>query len=754
MVAKHCPEPIADCTDFSFFANMDMVYTGPWVGHPGGGGFHGVPDSLPAAIRKDLFRYEIELEPSGPIPVASTDAAIRCKFRHFSERAIQLSPGIAAGLAIGYRIYDADFNTILFEHRASSEVALIAPGRWIDCVIQVPRVIVRFDQPLALMVDVLREEEYWFAASPELASRFSIDFVDETPGDQDDAAQEDYLAQGGLLEHPAPGGRWTIPESAADGTAHLVFDVSDLMQYFQDNRLPTGIQRVQIEVITGILGSAPREFSKTLACFTADSGFWVALDIDLFAEICRLALIGGDLSDRVWRHALKQLKAHLDRAPQLIFPHGAFLINLGSSWWLPNYFLNVRLAKAQYGIRYVPFVHDCIPIVTPEHCVEDLTRQFIDWVLGACELADHVIVNSKTTAADLLRIAQQLGKPLEPPAVVELNADFHPGRARAQVLDPQVLFKNDLRAGEYVLFVATVESRKNHQLAFSAWLGLLKKLGARRVPKLVCVGKKGWLCEAVYARLEASSVLRQKVVMLSGISDRDLQKLYQDCLFTIYPSFYEGWGLPVTESLCFGKVPLLSRCSSLLEAAGEFGEYFDLDSEAEFVRSLERLIFDAEYRQAKERKIAAEFKPRTWSEIGGHFLRLLGGWAETPAAERAWTRWADRDLWPVEATPGRYYAVRINHETQIWPGLASGEMFRQGDAWWWPENWGCWTKHKVARLAFVAPVPSGCGAVLFIGVRGLQKYDCIATITLEGVATRRVQLRPYEDKWLIFRADK
>jgi hypothetical protein len=199
---------------------------------------------------------------------------------------------------------------------------------------------------------------------------------------------------------------------------------------------------------------------------------------------------------------------------------------------------------------------------------------------------------------------------------------------------------------------------------------------------------------------------------------------------------------------------LLSRCSSLPEAGGDFAEYFELDSEAEFVRKLERLIFDAEYRETKERKIAAEFKPRTWSEIGAQFLETVRGWAERDAADPKRTPWAKRDVWPVEAVVGRYYPMRENRETQVWPGIASAEMFRQGDGWWSLESWGCWAKHKVARLAFVARVPSGGGAVLFLGVRGLQKYDCTATITLEGVATRQVQLRPYEDKWLIFRVDR
>jgi glycosyltransferase involved in cell wall biosynthesis len=321
---------------------------------------------------------------------------------------------------------------------------------------------------------------------------------------------------------------------------------------------------------------APEDCSVTVACFTNSANFCAGLDFPLFEKVCRLALASGDLEDRNWRRAVDQLRKYIDQAPHLVFPEGAFLINLGTSWWLPNYFLNIRTAKAHYGIKYVPLVYDCIPIVAGEHCGEELTRQFIAWAMGVFEHADHILAISRTTAADVVRVAEHLGRKIAPPTVVELDASFGAvgELAAADLQAAQLFLKHDLRAGEYVLFVATVESRKNHLLAFSAWVALLKKFGVRRVPKLVCVGKKGWLNEAIYAKLETSSLLRQKVVMLSGIADAELQKLYRDCLFTIFPSLYEGWGLPVTESRCFGKVALSSSGSSLPEAGGDFADYY------------------------------------------------------------------------------------------------------------------------------------------------------------------------------------
>jgi glycosyltransferase involved in cell wall biosynthesis len=172
----------------------------------------------------------------------------------------------------------------------------------------------------------------------------------------------------------------------------------------------------------------------------------------------------------------------------------------------------------------------------------------------------------------------------------------------------------------FVLFVSTIESRRNHLLAFNTWLKLIKKWGLAATPTLVCVGKSGWMADVALACLESSDVLKQKVIMLSKSSDVELAALYRTCLLTIYPSFYEGWGLPVTEALCYGKVPLSSSVSSLPEAGGVFAEYFDIESERDFLEKLERLIFDPKYWSKKEEKIKTSFKPREWDEIAAEIV--------------------------------------------------------------------------------------------------------------------------------------
>ena len=474
----------------------------------------------------------------------------------------------------------------------------------------------------------------------------------------------------------------------------LVFDVSDLIAYFQNARLPTGIQRVQIETISAALEERAGRAVK-ICCFLDRRDDWLEIAPSLFLRLCRLSLADGDRAAPDWLAGLARLRLALDLAEPMAFPPGAFLINLGTSWWLRNYFLMVRQAKRRFGIRYTPFVHDLIPVMAPEHCTRELTQDFVSWTIGVFEHADFFLVNSEATRRDLKIVADFLDHPVDDEKIAVVRLDAEPRRTPATAAASAGPERWGLGRSPFVLFVSTIESRKDHVCAFDAWTRLLKAHGPRRVPRLVCVGAQGWLNDAVHARLAANAALRDHVVMLSGLSDAELGRLYRDCLFTLYPSLYEGWGLPVTESLCHGKVPVISDASSLPEAGGEFAVYFEAGSPSRLAEALEGLIFDHDHRAACERRIADGFTPRAWRDIAGQIAGQARWWAASPAI-------AAPPL-PPTARLGAYFPLVRNVETKLWPGLRSAESFRVGDGWWGPEDWGCWTKPQGGLLEIGLP---------------------------------------------------
>lgn len=479
----------------------------------------------------------------------------------------------------------------------------------------------------------------------------------------------------------------------------LVFDISDLISYYANARLPTGIQRVQIETIEGALARGGDRDIR-LCCFIDGRDEWLELPLARMRAVARLSTSGGDRFDPEWTEAVAGLRLFLSLTSPFEFPQGASLINLGTSWWLQNYFLFVRHAKATRGIRYIPFVHDMIPIMAPEHCTRGLTQDFISWVIGVFDHADHFLVNSNATRKDLLAVAKTLGHELDPSnvAVVPLDADFR--KAGSTELPDRALDRWSLKPGGFVLFVSTIESRKGHLIAFDAWAELIARHGPDAVPQLVCVGNRGWLNDRIYERLTGDQALSAKVSMLSRLSDEELGLLYRTCRFTLYPSLYEGWGLPVTESLCHGKVPLISDAASLPEAGGEFAIYVPAGSVPALTDAAEKLILDADHRAAAEARIAAGFRPRAWNDMAGQIADELDRFAERDAREGTIVLPP-----PPTAKIGAWHPMMRNESTRIWPGMHTGESFRSDLGWHWPESRGCRIRCEGGEIIVRLPGP-------------------------------------------------
>lgn len=521
----------------------------------------------------------------------------------------------------------------------------------------------------------------------------------------------------------------------------LVFDISDLIAYYANARLPTGIQRVQIETIEGALARAGDNDIR-LCCFIDGRDDWLELPIGRMRAIARLSTSSGDRFAPEWLEAVAGLRLFLSLTDPFDFPQGASLINLGTSWWLQNYFLYVRHAKATRGIRYIPFVHDMIPIMTPEHCTRGLTQDFISWVIGVFDHADHFLVNSNATRKDLLTVAETLGHKVaaEDIAVIPLDTDFRkPGLAD---LPTGTLDRWKLKPGGFVLFVSTVESRKGHLIAFETWAELIRRHGADAVPQLVCVGNRGWLNDQIYARLAEDELLASKVSMLSRLSDEELALLYRSSLFTLYPSVYEGWGLPVTESLCYGKVPLVSDASSLPEAGGPFAVYVEAGSIPALTEAAEKLILDGDHRAAAEAKIRAEFQPRAWSDLAGQIADELDRFAARDAGKGVVIPP------PLGAQIGRWHPLQRNESIRIWQGMRTGEGFRSDLGWYWPEGRGCRVRREGGDLLLRldGPHPALRALFQFVGDDHAESFwslDC-------GATSLRGELHQHDSKWIVF----
>ena len=476
-------------------------------------------------------------------------------------------------------------------------------------------------------------------------------------------------------------------------TCRIVYDASDLIAFFSHSRRPTGIQRVQLEVLVhGLTQTRNGEAAVGVCCFIDGRDEWVALPPTAFLTLATLSVANDD--GEAWGRLRDRLALWLLVAAPFEFAEGAALVNLGTSWWLQNYFLHVRDAQARRGIIYIPMIYDFIPVLFPDWCIDKLVQDFVAWAEGVFAHTTHFLAISESSKRDLVATAGRTGYtiPADNVVVVPLQADFGGTDSRPTLdLSPIV--------GEpFVLFVSTIEPRKGHLVAFDAWSRLIERLGPASVPRLVCVGRNGWRNAAVFKRLASDPALQQQVTIVADLSDATLGALYQASLFTIYPSLYEGWGLPVTEALCRGKVVVTTTSSSLPEAGGSFAFFVppgDADALADQVQTL---VSNPSMRQAREATTAALFRSAGWNAIArqiGEAVATLDRQAKGSAGD------SRLDLPPV-ARLGSWYWLSRSYAMTLRRADTSGEAFRAGLNWRAPDERGCRIKRGGAVLAMRA----------------------------------------------------
>lgn len=513
------------------------------------------------------------------------------------------------------------------------------------------------------------------------------------------------------------------------------FDVSDLLGYFPDNRTPTGIQRVQISIIQSILlGSLGKEIA--LCQFLENDNGWFLVDSDSFLHVSTLSLMGSDARDLVWRREVSMLhqKAMAERIDA--FPLRSVLINIGTSWWLPNYFMHIREAKKKSDIYYIPFIHDVIPAVMPRFCAHELVHEFIDWFMGVVQHSDRYFSVSEASKKDFLALAAELNTRIVPAdvRVVHLAAEK---KAVTTLTGTAIsLFRREgIEPGKFVFFVSTVEARKNQAGALDAWQNLIRNNPKLQIPKLVIVGKRGFDSHFFLEKLATFIEAEKYIVYIESVSDEELAALYSSCLFTIYPSYYEGWGLPITESLGYGKVCVTADNSSLPEAGQGLTVMYRTGSNHDFEEKLLSLIKDRSNLSALEQRIAEKFQTRRWEAIAQEVVAF----AQAVQDEAEQTKKIEPVLEPA------YYALNRNRQLTISSDLTSAEVLRDGSGWHRLEDFGSWTRGTGARLTFIVAQP--CNRIA-IQLKAIPSSHSEVTVSanLPG-SSKNLRLDPDEHAW-------
>lgn len=345
------------------------------------------------------------------------------------------------------------------------------------------------------------------------------------------------------------------------GTRILV-DVADTILFLTEHESVSGIQRVLVEVWKEL--DVDPDCQAEAVAYRRKDGVFCDVSIEKLNEIL-LMLESGHARGEVNQKA-HDLYAQLEQANSREFTENDVLLVLGSPWINQGYFARVNELR-DTGLNVVTLLYDLIPLLDSSF-PEASVLQFIPYVTQLSIASDRVATISQSTRDDYSSYARRVSIPEKPGCVTQLPGGL-------DVEKNEVLRETfTCWPNPYVLMVGTIEQRKNHISALKAWKELISRLGIENVPDLVCVGRIGWNVSEFIDEWLSDEIVKSKIYLLHDqIDDVTLRSLYQECLFTIYPSLYEGWGLPISESLDFGKSVIASNTSSMPEAGGEFVAY-------------------------------------------------------------------------------------------------------------------------------------------------------------------------------------
>ncbi len=256
-------------------------------------------------------------------------------------------------------------------------------------------------------------------------------------------------------------------------------------------------------------------------------------------------------------------------------------------------------------------VHDLIPLTHAEYCRPGIDEAHQRRIHTALRHADGLIANSQDTLDALNTEARRADLPL-PPSVVARLAPGITSRAHAS------------RPLEHPYFVmlGTIEPRKNHWFMLHIWRRLVETLG-EHAPKLVVIGRRGWECENVVDMLERCEPIRGAVIEETDCTDERLRAWLLHARALLFPSFAEGYGMPLVEALTLGVPVLASDLRVFHEIAGDIPDYLDpLDGPGWLARIHAFAHPDSADRTAQLARIA-HFQVPTWQTHFDHVDQFL-----------------------------------------------------------------------------------------------------------------------------------
>jgi glycosyltransferase involved in cell wall biosynthesis len=309
----------------------------------------------------------------------------------------------------------------------------------------------------------------------------------------------------------------------------------------------------------------------------------------------------------------KELGYHLKRCGW--FPYGLYRriwnkIPVPYSWLVGGktditQFFHYAVPPGADGKKLV-FIYDMVWKACPE-TMEEENRRYVDQNTKlACDRADIIITISEFSRQEIMKY---MNLPEDRVKVVPCGVDLERFRPDYNI---EAIGTAKERSGihqDYILYLGTLEPRKNLVYLVESYAKLCME--EPDAPVLVLAGKKGWQYDLIFERVQQLNIT-EKVIFTGYVEDDDVPLLLAGAKFFVFPSLYEGFGLPPLEAMACGTPVIVSNKSSLPEVVGDAGIQVDIESPEALKDAMQMLNRDEELRENLKKKGIARAQNFTW----------------------------------------------------------------------------------------------------------------------------------------------
>lgn len=298
---------------------------------------------------------------------------------------------------------------------------------------------------------------------------------------------------------------------------------------------------------------------------------------------------------------------------------GDILLSLCASWSIPGHAESAAFLRTR-GVTVLRMIYDLIPTIKPQWVDEATSREVTAWVRNLLTESDGVLTISEFSRSEIETYCAESLLAVPPITVVRL------GDTLESASDPTPPLPRFVPQRPFFVCVSTLDIRKNHRLLYDAWQVLAARDPAN-CPDLVCLGLPHLYVTDLLREIRYDRAVNGRIHFLQGASDDELAWYYRHSAATIYPSRYEGWGLPVAESLGHGRLCLASNATSIPEISRDLPAFFDPFDVHGLVALIDRTLTDPAWVASQEDAIRSRFQPTPWSHTAGQV------WAAAEAAQ-------------------------------------------------------------------------------------------------------------------------